>query len=378
MTLSPSRDVVEQESLSPSQKTSERRRFRDNEVFRAWCEESFGMVMLGSEALHPADILERLAPGTAQRGRYEAVEQALQDIERAACDHFPALIAIPPHRFLEGNRDPLYRLNRLRDIWESLVRLLAAITLAEAAASGTRLEPLTIRESISQVPRNCKRKDLRSERLAVRIGLIEAVLLQAQERDIQLEMRKLLPADIVDEMRRLNSIRNEFSHEATKSERQAEKIVGDAYPDVREVLLDLRSLQDLKLFRVRKIQPSSPHPIAEIELLHGNSLNQRISDLDLERESSEVLMSASKVGNLDRVVAQVGRKIVDISPFVYATDDSTGHRTRLLEFKRQHNFKWHLECVGESITEEFEEEPHVALLARYYRLVSGMPEDEAP
>lgn len=377
MSDTPARDKLDREPLEPSNSTRQRRSVRNDHIFRSWCEEAYGTVVLGDEEFHSADILDKLAPEIAKIGRKDAIDQATEDIERTVCERFPATVAIPFHRFLEGSREPLIRLHRLRDTWESLVRLLCALALAEASATKSLFTPLRIRESSAQAPRDCRRRDLTSDKLAVRIAITEAVLQRARESDITLGLGAMVPSDVIDEIRRLNSIRNGFSHEATKSDKQAAALIQDAYPAVRELLLDLRDLQDVRLFRVRQTRPGDPNPIAEIERLDGHSGNQRITDLQLGPNDSNVVMSATKVGGLDRVLARLGHKVIDTSPFLYATDDNTGHRTRLLEFKLKRASRWHLECVGDSSTETFDEGPHLCRLGRFYDLLSSGAKDAA-
>lgn len=377
MSVVPSRDVLEPESLSPSEAVRQRRQDRDEQIYRTWCEEAHGMVSLGVEEFHPADILDKLAPDVARRGRDDALAQACEDIEQAACERFPSLIAVPFHRFLEGPRAPLTRLHRLRDTWESLVRLLAAAALAEGSSVGAVLSPLRLRESATSVLRDCKRRDLHSERLAVRIGLAEAVLLRASELNIPLEVARILPLDVVGEIRRLNSIRNGFAHEATKSDKQAEALIEEAYPSLRDLLLDLRNLEEMSLFRVRSVKTGGQQPVAEIERLFGHSQSQRIAELPLEPSIAPIVLAAAKVGDLDRVLARIGNAMIDLSPFVYAVDDQTGHHTRILEFKQRRDSKWHLECVGDSSTHSYDEAPHNARLDGYHCLLAAGSREEA-
>jgi hypothetical protein len=208
------------------------------------------MVEVGQEVFHPADVLDKLAPDAARRGRADASSQVRTDVEQSVCEHFPAPIAVPFHAFLEGPRAALTRLHRLRDTWESLVRLLSALALAEAARSATRLAPLVVREGKDQGWRDCKRRDLCSDKLAVRIGLLDGVLHRAKEVGLDLQVALLVPVEVLEEVRRLNVVRNGFSHEATKSEGQAKKIIDEAYPAVRELLVDLRDMQSVDLLRI--------------------------------------------------------------------------------------------------------------------------------
>ena len=364
----PSRDQPEAECLDPDQSLTERREARDEEDYRSWCESSYGMVTVGEEVFHPADVLDKLAPDAARRGRDDASAQLRTDLEQIVCHQFPVSIAVPFYGFLEGPRPALTRLNRLRDTWESMVRLLAAIALSEAASSPASLAPLVIRDGKAQGWRACKRSDFFSDKLAVRIGLIEGVLHRAQQLKIDLRIASLLPMDVLGEVRRLNVVRNGFSHEATKSDAQANGIIAEAYPVFREVLLDLRDLQSLELIRLQKIKPGG---IAEVERLNGHAQSRRISEISLDECASSVAMSAKAVDGMDRVLARMSGLTLDLSPFLYVADDDTGHRTRVLDFKYKKAEEWHLQCVADSTTKTSPAALHETLLVRVDRLLEN-------
>lgn len=366
---SPSRDQSEAERLDPDQLLLERRRARDEEDYRVWCESTYGMVEIGQEVFHPADVLDRLAPDAARRGRDDASAQVRTDLEQTVCEQFPAPIAVPFYGFLEGPPQPLRRLHRLRDTWESLVRLLAALALSEAARSATTLAPLVMREGKDQGWRECKRRDLWSDKLAVRIALLEGVLHRAQQEGVDMLVASLVPMEVFGEVRRLNVVRNGFSHESTKSDAQAEEIIDDAYPVVRELLLDLREMQSVELLRIHAIQPGGN---AEVEKLKGHAQSRRIDVLALDADTALLAMSATFVDGMSRVLARVRGLTLDLSPFLYADDDDTGHRTRVLQFKGKKDHEWHLECVADSTHRTSEAPLHEALLVRFEALLGQM------
>ncbi|MEA2327955.1 MAG: hypothetical protein QOE68_2914 [Thermoanaerobaculia bacterium] len=352
----------ETERLSPDKDVLRRRRERDARIYRDWCESSYGPIKFADEVFHPADILDALAPDAARRGRDDAMAQAKTDIEQIVCEQFPAPIAVPFHGFIEGPRQAISRLHRLRDTWESLVRLLTAVAMSEAAASGIQFACINVRESADQGWRPCKRRDLFSDKLSVRIGLIEGILQRANDLGATLKLTSLIPLDVLGEVRRLNVVRNGFSHEAAKSDAQAQAIIDDAYPVLRELLLDLRDLQTVELMRVRSLVPGNK---AEIEWLIGHAQSRRFSVLELDQQAASVAMSAASVDGLDPVLARIDGLMLDLSPFVYAADDDTGHRTRVFEFKSKTADLWALECVADSTTRSSPCAPHENLLGRF-------------
>jgi hypothetical protein len=324
------------------------------------------MIKLGQEEFHPADIFDKLAPDAARRGRDEASAQTRGDLEQTVCERFPAPIAAPFHGFLAGPRQPLQRLYRLRDSWESLVRLLAALALSEAARSATSLAPLLIREGKDQGWRECKARDLRTDKLAVRIGLIEGVLYRAQEVGAELRVSSLVPVELIAEIRRLNVVRNGFSHEATKSDAQVKAIIDEAYPVMREVLLDLRDMQNVELLRIPTIQVGGQ---AEVEKLTGHAQSRHIYEEVFDAEAAALALSAAPVDGMSRVLARVDGLTLDLSPFLYADDDETGHRTRIFQYKCKKSDEWQMECVADSTTKTSPAAQHEALLEPFENLL---------
>lgn len=371
MTDLPSGDQPETERLDPDHVLTQRRKSRDEEDYRVWCESSYGIVQVGEEQFHPADVLERMAPDAARRGRDDCSAMSRRDVEQAVCERFPAPIAVPFHSFLEGHRSPLNRMYRLRDTWESLIRLLAALALSEASASATSLAPLVLRDGQGQAWRLCRRRDLLLDSLAVRVGLIEGVLHRAHELGVRLKIASLLPIDVLGEVRRLNVVRNSFSHESAKSEIQAKAIIEEAYPLLREVLLDLRDMQSLDLMRVHSIQAGGK---AEIERLNGHAQSRRISELALDSDAAALIMSAKSVDGMDRVFARLGTLTLDLSPFLYAADNETGHRTSVWGFKFKKDYEWHMECTADSITRTSPAEPHEDRLVHFDKLLGRVEE----
>ncbi len=249
--------------------------------------------------------------------------------------------------------DPLQRLHRLRDAWEGLIQLICALSLAEAADSHSGISGFKIRESEQVSPRDCRARDLVSDKLATRIGITEALLSRFRVLNIATELTGLLPPGIISEIRRLNSVRNEFSHSGALSDIQAVAFIDEIYPLFREILIDVADLPTFALMRLRTIRAGSPS-VAEVESLTGHALSRRVRSLGLAASASPVVLAAGRVGGLDRVLVQVGSRILDLSPFYYACDDESGHRTRVVFFKVKRDGKWKFEIVGESTTIDYD------------------------
>lgn len=368
MSVSDSRDQAELEPTTPAEALLQWRETRDADRYRQWCLDTLGgYVTIGEHEFHPADVL-RLKPGVTEKSIDDCRSQLWSQDDDTVCDQFPAPVAIPYHQAIHGPRESGRRLTRMRDAWEGLINVLAAMVVAEAAEIGIGAEPVEVIETTSRRP--LKRKDLRSDRLSIRIGILEGILESWRAAGVRSVLADLIPLGLPAELRRLNAVRNGFSHLGTLSDVQATRLVGESGPILHEVLVDCLFLADTQLVRLVKVAPGSP-PTAEVDSLNGNSTARRIRDLVLDSDAQRVVMRSGKIGTYDRVLAIVRSRCIDLSPFFYACDDISGHHTRIAFFKKRTGDQCHLEVVGESVELKSEADLHVAEFARCESAVLG-------
>jgi hypothetical protein len=361
MSASAPRDQAQLEAATPATALLQWRETRDADRYRQWCFEAFGgYVTVGEHEFHPADVL-RLKPGVTEKSMVECRSQLWTQDDDTVCDQFPAPVAIPYHQVIHGPREPGRRLTRMRDSWEGLINLLAAMVIAEAAEIGIGVSPVEVIETASRRP--LKKKDLRSDRLSIRIGVLEGILENWRVAGVRSVLADVIPLGLPAELRRLNAVRNEFSHLGTLSDAQATRLVEESRPILHEVLVDCLFLAETQLVRLIKVTPGSP-PSAEVDLLNGHSTARRVRDLDLDSDTQRVVMRSGRIGTYDRVLAIVRSRCLDLSPFFYACDDDSGHHTRIAFFKQRSGDRCHLEVVGEALELRSEAELHVAEFAR--------------
>jgi hypothetical protein len=368
MSDSAPRDHAEPESTTPAETLLQWRETRDADRYRQWCLETFdGYVTVGEHEFHPADVL-RLKQGVPERAMEECRSQLWIQDDETICDQFPAPVAIPYHQAIHGLREPCRRLTRMRDTWEGLIHLLEAMAIAEVAAVGRGQAPVQVIETASKRP--LKHKDLRSDRLSVRIGILEGILENWRAAGVSSILGDLIPPGLAAELRRLNAVRNGFSHLSTLSDAQAAQWVEQTRPILHEVLVDCLFLAETQLVRLIKVTPGSP-PSAEVDSLNGNSTARRIRDWDLDPDTQRVVLRSGRIGPYDRVLARVRSRCLDLSPFFYACDDDSGHHTRIAFFKKWSGSQCHLEVVGESVELQSGAELHVSEFARCEVAVLG-------
>jgi hypothetical protein len=367
MSLDPSRDQAEEEPLSPAQALLNWRETRQSDRFKEWCLDQFGVVKVGSHEFHPEQVLG-LKEGLVGKLRDECRIQLETDDAEAICSHYPSPIAFPYHQFLHGPRDPKERLTRMRDTWEGLINLLFSFAVAEATQIGVGVSPVMVIESTKRRP--VRARDLRSDALSVRIGLLDGLLQSWAGGGIKAAVSELIPVGVVEELRRLNSVRNEFSHRGTLSAVQARELIKESEPILRQSLVDILGLADVRFLRLRHINPGTP-PIAEVESLNGHGWSRTISDFRCDSPSDSLLMYAGRVDERDRVIAKIGTRVLDLAPYFYAADDDTGHHTRVAFLKKRSGDKCLMEVVGESLTMEIDAAPHAPEFSRCERAVTG-------
>lgn len=361
MTTSASRDEAQTEPLSPSQKLLQWRETRDEDRFKEWClENSEGYVQVGEHKFHPATVLT-LKEGAVEKARAECKQRLREQDEETIYSQFPSPIAVPYHQYLNGPRDPAVRLLRMRDTWEGAVHLLWSLAIAEAVEIGIAGVPLQIIERDSR--RSLRAKDLRSDSLALRIAVLDGLVEHWRQQNMRSLVADLIPTGVIDELRRLNAVRNGFSHTGAPSDTQSNRLIDESAPLLHDSLVDLLDLTQIRLFRLGRITPGST-PTAEVEPLIGHARSRSIRDLPLDSGTTQLVMQAGKVGNFDRVLARIGPRMLDLSPYFYCCDDPTGHHTLILFYKHRHNGKCNFEVVGESTAVEAEANLHQAEFAR--------------
>lgn len=355
------RDQVELESTTPAEALLQWRETRDADRYRNWCVDTFGgYVRVGEHEFHPAEVL-RLRTGVPERTMVECKSHLLTQDDETICDQFPSPVAIPYQQVIHGPREPIRRLTRMRDTWEGLINLLDAMVIAEVGVVGLGATPVQVIETAST--RSLKHKDLRSDRLSVRIGMLEGILENWRSHGVQSVLADLIPVGLPAELRRLNLVRNGFSHLGTLSDAQATRLVEESRTMLHEVLVDCLFLAETQFVRLIKVSPGSP-PTAEVDSLNGNSTARRIRDLALDAETQNVVMRAGKVGSYDRVLAKVGSRCLDLSPYFYACDDDSGHHTHTVFFKKLSGGQCHFEVVGVSRELTSEANLHASEFAR--------------
>jgi hypothetical protein len=292
-----------------------------------------GEIEIASETFHPADILAAMAAETCRIARAESDGKYSEETAETVLLHYPSPIALAFNAFRYGSKQPLARLGFMRDTWEAAVSVVLAFLFSECAARNCKIFEVLMRDGPTNNPRPIRSVDLFSEKVATRLGCIEGILLYARVTNTPLVAAELIPVEIIGEMRRLNDIRNGFSHEQTKSEKQAEEIIDECEPDLLDILADLDGLQQVRFYRLHGISRRSANTL-EVEPLAGHAIARRVYDIPVHNAAVALCAALALPGDLDPTCVQCRDDLFLASPYLYCANDNSGHQTRILLLKR--------------------------------------------
>ncbi|WP_373182409.1 hypothetical protein [Halomonas campaniensis] len=338
-----------------NQRLAADREARKEEFFNNELLGDSGEIFISGEQFHPADILEALAEETYRVARSESDQRYSEEVSEAVIESYPTPIALAYNAFLHGSTHALTRLNHMRDTWEAVVNICFSVVVLEAAARNIKLHDVIMRDGPLSNPRVIARRDLKSDSIAVRLGCIEGILVYLKLIGASVHAEKIVPVEVIGEMRRLNDVRNGFSHEQTKSEPQAVKIIEECHDDLLNVLDDLNRLAEVELYRVHGISNFHPDTL-EVERLNGSNIARRISRLAVNASDVALCAGTPRPGDLDPVFIRCQQFMCLASPYLYCRHDETGHQTRVLMLKRilMADNKARFEISGYSVGMEIE------------------------
>ena len=153
-------------------------------------------------------------------------------------NEFPMPIAYSFYRAEHGYENYNQRLDFLKDTWESLVAFIFAMVIGEYRCLGLSMEGT-----------NIKMSHVLSDSLSAKLLVAEQLLQKSKDDKYKLESSKIIPLDVIGNIRTLNQVRNGFSHQAAKSETQAASIFSDHFDEVFDILQKLQGLKDVTLMR---------------------------------------------------------------------------------------------------------------------------------
>jgi len=296
--------------------------------------EQYGLLDIVGFQPRPSFVLFQMSPDTYEAAFADYIAQHENELKQTVFDQFPSPIAHYFYRFENGYENDLQRLYLLRDVWEAVIDILHAATVAECQFRGIQMtDPVSFSHFLS-------------ESVAQKLLNIERVMTLAAGIGQTLSVAQLVSIPALQTMRELNQSRNAFSHSAAQSEAQAREWISECYEDVVEVLYELRGLADIEILRyIGQVNGRT----MRCEVFVGHSFTRTIRSFVLTdaqiRDSSRYLQQG-------QILIIYGGFLFGLRPLIFFREDSSGHVTKLCMFRKTHgdapNRFLEYEVVGES------------------------------
>lgn len=307
---SPSADI-----LTKSEEDAFRQYLADN------CSFENGLLIIGDAVFDAFDILKEMDPQAFANSLVAFRDERLGQLARLVTEAFPGPIAYCFHMYVNGADNEHQRLQFLRDSWEALARFVHALVVSEARHRKMDLQKSGISFS-----------DLFSDRIAQILDNIEAILTYAAEEGEDLVSFRVLGPSFVEKLRRLNHLRNGFSHSNTLSAQQTSDLIDDSIEEFIPLLWSLEELRDTHLLRVISMDGNS----LRLERYVGYAQVRRTGSMIVSNETMlEAFAQPIPFFRSDHLLVSRDDQFFCLSLFIHFRTDSSGHHTRILLLKKR-------------------------------------------
>jgi hypothetical protein len=197
---------------------------------------------------------------------------------------------------------------------------------------------------------NIKMSHILSDSLSAKLLVVEQLLQKSNEGKCKLESSKIIPLDVIGNIRNLNQVRNGFSHQAAKSEDQAARIFSDHFEEVFDILQKLQGLKDVTLMRFFNAESDALKP--RFEIFTGHAMSRTIHEIPLTCEQHT---DCIRYLNIDSILLKINYRIYDLKPFIYFLRDDIGHNIKLCFYKKKMGEETDQQFIYEIIRESREQ-----------------------
>ena len=278
-----------------------------------------GCIEIASSSMRPSEILYKVDYVAYHTALVDFRQDEIENFKEVVFTEFPTPIAFNFERFERGYENQHQRLLLLRDTWEAIIFLLYALIIGEFRSIGLSMEETKI-----------KSKQLVSDSLADRLSVIEQLVQLAIDKSYKLSCLDYISIDVVEKLRELNRVRNEFSHSSAKSTEQSSQLISKYQGYLISVLRDIREINNVEIIRYFSQQGnclSFRH-----EKYKGCSLNRKLENKTITKEKFNQICDYL---NNTNILAVYDEKIYCLSPFQHFKSEATGNHPRLCFYKKK-------------------------------------------
>ena len=310
--------------------------FDENTEFNQYLDETNGDIEVQGFQYRPSEVLYRLD--------YDAYLDLLVDFRQvqaaqlmeSVVSAFPTPVALAFRRSQKGAQNANQKVLYLRDTWEALINSLFAIAMGELRVRGSN-RPLSIG---NRVP---SRRELLSDRLGLRLDLVEEVRRLAEDHSEPWLISAIASEDAVPRLRSLNQLRNRVSHTSTMAESHAESLYLENIDTVLAALDDARELENARFLRF--LGTNANLAAARCEVFAGFQTERTIEDVELP---VELLPTLAECTRKSCILLLMDNEVVSLAPYLHFRDSLDGSRTELCFFKQARAGVMEYEAVGSS------------------------------
>lgn len=318
-------------------------RYDDLPDFNEWLdarhEDDKGPLTVLGEAVRPSEVLFKLLRDTYEAAYADYLADRLDQLRESVFADYPAPIAYHFYRFEYGYEDETQRLHFLRSTWEALINVTHALVVCEA-----RFRSLDLQTSEARL------RNLLSDSLAQRLQNVQYIMSFADDNNLLLDVKRIVPEEAIKTMATLNRTRNAFSHSEAVSVEQARQYVSECYEEVLGVLESLSGLKTVSFIRYLSQQGLN----IRYESFDGHAMTRTIKNSTITQQQFD---DSHTYFTDTQILVQHGTDIFGLRPFFHFQSAASGHETRLCYFKKCHgehpNRKLAFELLGEARETDF-------------------------
>ncbi|NUY82356.1 hypothetical protein HUK80_15735 [Flavobacterium sp. MAH-1] len=323
-------------------------RYEEHEDFNIDFDDTQNAITILGSSFRPSEVLFYLQRETYRIALTDFRNQQIETLKETIYYEYPLPIAFYFHQSENAYDYNNHRLQLLRSTWEAIIFTLYAVVVGEARSKAFPLRNIAQVNALGNP--DLSFNDYFSDRLAQKLLIVERILTYNQTNNCGLLCANVVTIPTIQKIRSLNQERNEFMHIAAISEEQAATSYGALFPEVLDVLKDLRELEFVDIMRF--IQVTDAVTNLRCEIFNGHGLARNIKNITL---SSAQLGLLGDQLNAQNILIKYQGELFSITPFLHFRPEANGNVTNLCYFKRKAtNARYEYEIVSRSESVEFD------------------------
>ncbi len=323
-------------------------RYEDHEDFNIDFDDTQNPISILGSPFRPSEVLFYLQRETYRIALTDFQNQQIDRLKETIYYEYPLPIAFYFHQSENAYDNHNHRLQLLRSTWEAIIFTLYALVLGEARSKAFPLR--NIAQTNAQGNPDLSFNDYFSDRLAQKLLIVERILTYNQVNNRGMLCANAVTIPTIQKIRSLNQERNEFMHVAAVSEEQAAASYATLFPEVLDVLKDLRELEFVDIMRF--IQVADVVTNLRCEIFNGHGLARSIKNITV---SAGQLGQLGNQLNSQNILVKYQGDLFSITPFLHFRSEANGNVTNLCYFKRKTaGNQYEYEIVSRSESVEFD------------------------